>query len=80
MVTLQARFPPSQPVVFKHLASDSRLRVRLFDGEPHSLPFIAAGRLKTKKLLGEFVFSASHIEVSPLTMLVSDKGKSFSTY
>lgn len=59
----QARFPPSQPAIFKHLASDALLRVRLFDGEPSGMPW-SAGHLKPKKLLGEMTFSVSHIEVS----------------
>ena len=62
--SLQARFPPSQPAIFKHLASDALLRVRLFDGEPSSLPCMSAGRLKPKRLLGEMTFSVSHIEVT----------------
>lgn len=61
---LQARFPASQPALFKHLSSDSLLRVRVFDGEPAGVLCLSSGRLKPKRLLGEMTFSVSHIEVN----------------
>lgn len=64
---LQARFPASQPALFKHLSSDSLLRVRVFDGEPAGVLCLSSGRLKPKRLLGEMTFSVSHIEVIPKT-------------
>ena len=64
---LQARFPPTQPAMFKHLPSDALLRVRLYDGEPTGMPCApgrSGGRLKLQRLLGEMTFSVFHIEVS----------------